>query len=123
MSISLEIGTFISLKVTNVKLSDVIVQGWEETNLSTRNYIQRELQCCGLTGLAEFASKLDPIDESCYRSSLDPQNREPYRVGCKEKLIDWLGQRQRKKSIILSAVFLLCQVMCITPRPYHILTF
>ena len=30
-------------------------------------FLKLKLKCCGLTGLSEFASKLDPIDQSCYR--------------------------------------------------------
>lgn len=52
----------------------------------------QQLKCCGLTGLSEFASKLDPIDQSCYYqrqmetdskykfSSLSLSSYEPYRV-------------------------------------------
>ena len=52
--------------------------------------ITRQFQCCGIAGLSEFASKLDPIDESCYhiqyiRNGTSPDAtvtpvREPNRV-------------------------------------------
>lgn len=71
-----------------------------------------KLKCCGLTGLSEFASKLDPIDQSCYReqslststSSIEYDNHpitiyEPYRVSMmisdhgkliNQSMIDWM---------------------------------
>ncbi|OTF77024.1 hypothetical protein BLA29_014370, partial [Euroglyphus maynei] len=70
------------------------------------------LKCCGLTGLSEFASKLDPIDQSCYRrpleSEMELKSYEPYRIGCKQKLIDWL-RKQRKTFIIYTCSLLTVQ--------------
>lgn len=43
MTISVEVGTFISLKVTDVQLTDLVEQSWNEANLNTRNYMQREV--------------------------------------------------------------------------------
>ena len=36
-------------------------------SLRSMNGMFEQFQCCGIAGLSEFASKLDPIDESCYR--------------------------------------------------------
>ena len=43
MTVSIEIGTFISLKVTNVKISDLVEQSWNEAASTARNYVQREV--------------------------------------------------------------------------------
>nr|XP_027201937.1 tetraspanin-9-like [Dermatophagoides pteronyssinus] len=123
--ISMEIGTFISAKVANIQISNLVDQGWKEINIQSRNFIQKELKCCGLTGLSEFASKLDPIDQSCYReqslststSSIEYDNHpitiyEPYRIGCKQKLIDWL-RKQRKTFIISICSLLAVQIISI----------
>ena len=87
MTIAAEIGGIISLSILKTKVSDIVTQGWDEVNQRTRNIIQdqvliivtlipfeclieclyKQFQCCGITGLSEFAAKLDPIDESCYR--------------------------------------------------------
>ncbi|CAG2102171.1 unnamed protein product [Medioppia subpectinata] len=90
MTIAAEIGGIISLSILKTKVSDIVEQGWDEVNQRTRNVIQEQFQCCGIAGLSEFASKLDPIDESCYRieyirngTSPDTQItpvREPNRV-------------------------------------------
>ncbi|KAH7645292.1 hypothetical protein HUG17_0830 [Dermatophagoides farinae] len=124
LSISMEIGTFISLKVANVSISNIVDQGWKEMNNQSKNFIQKELKCCGLTGLSEFASKLDPIDQSCYYqrqmetdskykfSSSSLSSYEPYRTGCKQKLIDWL-RKQRKIFIISTCLLLAIQILSI----------
>jgi len=100
LTIAAEIGGIISLSILKTKVSDIVQQGWDEVNQRTRNLIQDQFQCCGISGLSEFASKLDPIDESCYhwetiKNSTNPNSettsvREPNRIGCKEKLVDWI---------------------------------
>lgn len=112
MTVSIEVGTFISLRVTKVQLSDLVEQSWNEAASATRNYVQRELSCCGLTGLSEFASKLDPIDDSCYEPGNSSPNRQPYRIGCKPKLIDWI-QRSKKRFIGLTLALLIVQIISI----------
>ncbi|KAI2801408.1 hypothetical protein BLOT_010959 [Blomia tropicalis] len=107
MTVSIEVGTFVSLRVTEVKVADLVEQSWTEANLNTRNYIQREFQCCGLTGLSEFASKLDPIDDSCYpprsENIVPNMGRQPFRIGCKPKMIDWIN-KSRNRFISLSDI-------------------
>jgi hypothetical protein len=98
LTIAAEIGGIISLSILKTKVSDIVHQGWDEVNQRTRNLIQDQFQCCGITGLSEFSSKLDPIDESCYhwetnKNSTNSETtpvREPNRIGCKEKLVDWI---------------------------------
>ncbi|UXI16933.1 hypothetical protein NH340_JMT02876 [Sarcoptes scabiei] len=114
LMISLEIGTFVALKAGNVKIIDLVEQGWKEINNQSKNYIQKELKCCGLSGLSEFASKLDPIDESCYRKKFDPNtgeiiDKQPFRIGCKQKLIDWF-QTKSKAFLIWSCLFISFQI-------------
>ncbi|KAH9424680.1 hypothetical protein DERP_013909 [Dermatophagoides pteronyssinus] len=123
--ISMEIGTFISAKVANIQISNLVDQGWKEINIQSRNFIQKELKCCGLTGLSEFASKLDPIDQSCYRDNNHYQHQHRrlnmiiirsrsmnHIIGCKQKLIDWL-RKQRKTFIISICSLLAVQILSI----------
>ncbi|CAG2167347.1 unnamed protein product [Oppiella nova] len=112
MTIAAEIGGIISLSILKTKVSDIVEQGWDEVNQRTRNIIQEQFQCCGIAGLSEFASKLDPIDESCYRieyirngTGTDAQItpiREPNRIGCKDKLVDWIFTHKMVFTVLLS---------------------
>lgn len=66
LTIAAEIGGIISLSILRVKVTDIVEESWIETNARTRNLVQSQLECCGLTGPSEFAKTSDPIDSSCY---------------------------------------------------------
>ncbi|XP_054153706.1 leukocyte surface antigen CD53-like [Oppia nitens] len=121
LTIAAEIGGIISLSILKTKVSDIVEQGWDEVNQRTRNLVQEQLQCCGITGLAEFANNTDPIDESCYHieykingTSVDPKipERVPNRIGCKPQLVDWIF-KHKMYWISSFAGFLLFQVFTV----------
>jgi len=118
LTIAAEIGGIISLSILRTKVSDIVQQGWSEVNQRSRNLIQEQLTCCGLTGPSEFAYNSDPIDDSCYHmervtngtilESMHVLNR----VGCKEKLIEWVF-KHKMNWIAVFAGFLLFQVVTV----------
>lgn len=57
---------------------------------------------------------MDPIDKSCYAvwNDYSGQTSEPYRVGCKHKLIDWVEKRT-KNFIISFSILLALQVLSV----------
>ncbi|XP_074593269.1 leukocyte surface antigen CD53-like [Brevipalpus obovatus] len=98
--IASEIGGIISLSILRAKVDEIVEEGWNEMNVKTRNAIQTQLSCCGLTGPSEFAHSNEETDISCYQtfSKYSPQNgsTEPqfHETGCKDKMVNWIHQNR-----------------------------
>lgn len=126
LTIAAEIGGIIALSILRTRVSDIITQGWNESNDRSRNIIQGQLECCGLYGPSDFAHKAQPIDETCYHTERIRENtialnstNIPHeipqvlnRTGCKEKLEDWIEQ-YRITWLSIVGGFLLFQVITV----------
>ncbi|XP_053208718.1 CD82 antigen-like [Panonychus citri] len=125
LTIAAEIGGIISLSILRAKVTEIVEEGWNEMNQRTRNLIQSQLECCGLTGPKEFAHNTEETDKSCYSiipkelgftssPSSNPMSSEAiyHESGCKDKLVDWI---YKHKLIWISTFggFLLFQVVTV----------
>ncbi|KAF8796959.1 Tetraspanin-9 like protein [Argiope bruennichi] len=99
LTVAAEVGGIVAFNILNLKMTDVLENGWKEVNENAKNIIQDQLHCCGFQGPEDFTANTEPIHESCY-TKLTPGNsttstalsevRKLNRVGCKEKLLEWL---------------------------------
>ncbi|GIY12499.1 tetraspanin [Caerostris extrusa] len=97
LTVAAEIGGIVAFNILNLKMTDVLENGWKEVNENAKNIIQDQLHCCGFVGPEDFTANTEPIHESCY-TKLTPGNstsimsevRKLNKVGCKEKLLEWL---------------------------------
>ncbi|KAG8185200.1 hypothetical protein JTE90_025872 [Oedothorax gibbosus] len=98
LTVAAEVGGIVAFNILNLKMTDVLENGWKEVNENTKNIVQDQLNCCGFLGPEEFTVNTEPIHESCY-TKLTPGSsnattltevRKLNRVGCKEKLLEWL---------------------------------
>jgi hypothetical protein len=130
LTIAAEIGGIITLSILKVQVSDIVEQGWMETNPKTRHLIQEHFVCCGLTGPSEYAKTAEPIDISCYHN-LNPQDltreelaslnstvhgsnepmKEMSKHGCREKILSSLSTHKAIWISILGGILLL-QSLC-----------
>jgi len=134
LTIAAEIGGIITLSILKVRVSDIVEQGWMETNGKTRHLIQEHLVCCGLTGPSEYAKTAEPIDISCYHN-LNPQDltreelaslnstvvgsnepmKEMSKHGCREKILSSLSAHKAICISVFGAIlFLQSLCFCLT---------
>jgi len=114
-----EIGGIITLNIANIQVEDVVKHAWLELNQGTRNWIQTNMECCGLGGPQEFAYSSSVIDGSCYQSSdsddelsLSTENViaaiNPHfqlkQAGCGTKLYQWFEDNKIGWVSIIAAV-------------------
>lgn len=97
LTIAAQIGGIVAFNILNLKMTDILENGWKEVNENTKNIVQDQLHCCGFLGPEDFTVNTDPIHESCYtkltpgaaNSTITTEVRKLNRVGCKEKLLEW----------------------------------
>lgn len=93
LTVAAEVGGIVAFNILNLKMTDILENGWKEVNDNTRNIVQDQLHCCGFLGPEDFTVNTDPIHESCYTnlatSNSTTEVRKLNRVGCKERLLEW----------------------------------
>ncbi|XP_068208109.1 23 kDa integral membrane protein-like [Palaemon carinicauda] len=119
--IASEIGGIIALNILQMRLDDILLNGWAEVNQGTRNIIQDSFGCCGFYGPKEFAYTNYPLSNSCYDTIQDVDSsaeaqQQLKQQGCGAPLKFWMNENKAIWCSILAAVGglqLMCVVLCI----------
>ncbi|XP_045602264.1 tetraspanin-13 isoform X2 [Procambarus clarkii] len=122
LAVSAEIGGIVALNLLQLRLDDILINGWAEVNQGTRNIVQNNFNCCGFYGPKEFAYTNYPISNSCY-NTIQEVNKETFtnaqqlkQSGCGAPLKFWLDDNKAIWCSILAALGglqLMCIVLCI----------
>ncbi|UYV76925.1 hypothetical protein LAZ67_14002412 [Cordylochernes scorpioides] len=124
LAILVEVSGIVALNVFKIKMATVVEVAWAELNPSSRHFIQKQvsvgstqqdsvpqhglcwqLECCGFMGPQDFIHSLEPLDDSCY--ILESSTRQLSRVGCKERLVDWLYKKKHLWMTCIGALLFL----------------
>ncbi|XP_066959650.1 tetraspanin-31-like [Macrobrachium rosenbergii] len=121
--IASEIGGIIALNILQMRLDDILLNGWAEVNQGTRNIIQNAFGCCGFYGPKEFAYTNYPLSNSCYDTiqnadadSFTEAQQKLKQNGCGAPLKFWMNENKAIWCSVLAAVGglqLMCVVLCI----------
>lgn len=120
--IASEVGGIIALNILQMRLDDILLNGWAEVNQGTRNIVQNTFSCCGFYGPKEFAYTNYPMSNSCYdtveNADLDTFTDVQHlkQDGCGAPLKYWMNQNKAIWCSVLAAIGglqLMCVVLCI----------
>ncbi|XP_042230137.1 CD82 antigen-like [Homarus americanus] len=122
LAVAGEIGGIVALNLLQLRLDDVLINGWAEVNQGTRNIVQTNFNCCGFYGPKEFAYTNYPLSNSCY-DTIQEVTKETFtdahqlkQNGCGAPLKFWLDDNKAIWCSILAALGglqLMCIILCI----------
>ncbi|XP_067677775.1 tetraspanin-8-like [Haliotis asinina] len=64
--------------------------GWADFNTETKNFLQRELKCCGFNSATEYGSNVAQYPDSCFSDPSTKTGASQHNAACWAKINEWL---------------------------------